>query len=429
MGWHRTAAEQAIAVTSSLCEQEVDNTTGGRHETSPGQNAASSSMRTHAPFKHELLHSIDPPYPSLPPLPRPPPTLPVIVIPLIPGTRPEGIARASDTELFVACLSGAILHVDLPAKRVTKVLEEPLQALSGAKWCPIQNALFVAGTLSGKGFVYYLDRVASLPQPDALSPAPGAPVGGVQGGGAATGPWRLRRRVAVQLAKLPPWYINDATLTDDAALFTDSFSQRLWSIPRFFNGSAPQVVYYDLGPKFFVLPGQFKANGLAAFHPAADPGAGSAGAAQQQLLVANLYSGNLYKVVLPEARAGARVLRLYGMYGGAANVTEVALPAVDGKRMLLDGLWLSDARTMYAADNFHNRVFQISLGGGARNATVSCKLALPEFKVPTTLTMTKGEDGRMTLWAVNAHLDTCLPFIPCPTHKFELIGLQPEDFC
>ena len=58
-----------------------------------------------------------------------------------------------------------------------------------------------------------------------------------------------------------------------------------------------------------------------------------------------------------------------------------------------------------------------------------CVLTRPEYGVPTTLTMTRGSDFRSTLWSVNAHLDTCIPFLPCPKHPFELVGLQPRDFC
>lgn len=404
-------------------------------------------------------------------------------MPLPRGSRPEGVAAAGDYELFVACLSGAVLHVDLTTKAVTKVTDEPLAALSGVKWDAEQRALFVTGTLSGKAFTYFLEPqdptnlgAAGAPRarPGSSAGAAGAPrappAGALSLAQAGPAPWRVKRRVAVQLARLPPWYINDVTLTPTSALFTDSFSSRLFEVPRFFpEGSTPKVTSYDLGPHFEVLPGQFKANGIAALRPAAadatiptngggddsasgvggdGTGGDSAGTAGgESVLVANLHEGNLYRVTLPApppapspapagvaaAAAAAKKALLGGDGGGGekAAAAQVALPAVRGARMLLDGLWLDDDdKTVYAADNYHNRVVRMALRQGAvtAGAEVTCVIDPPDYKVPTTLAVTNGAGGKI-LWAVNAHLTTCLPFVPCPGHSFELIGVKPSDYC
>ncbi|GBF99425.1 hypothetical protein Rsub_12257 [Raphidocelis subcapitata] len=372
----------------------------------------------------------------------------VKTIKLPPGSRPEGIARASEDELFVTCLSGQVLHVDVPTGKVTKILDEPLQALSGAKWCPTQSALFVAATLSGRAFVYYLTKKPEEAAPsrkaarerrrgrNLLAASDGGAAAASDGGAAAASgaegearPWYVKRRVSVQLSKLPPWYINDVTLTDDSAVFSDSFAPRLWSIPRFHYGNGPPpVTFYDLGAPFAVLPGQFKANGVAAM-PLGSTMGGSSDTGRTVLL-ANLHEGNLYKVDLPppSKRRGLGLKRLIGLDGGA-RLTRVSLPAVEGKRLLLDGLWFEpDGQTMYAADNFHNRVVQLQLGLNATSAAVTCVIAPKDYRVPTTLAVS-GEGAGRVLWAVNAHLDSCLPFVPCPGHAFELVGVPVAGAC
>ena len=437
--------------------------------------------------------------------------------------RPEGVARATDTELFVACLSGAILHVDLLTRAVTKVTDEPAAALSGAKWCPKQKALFVAGSLSGKAFIYHMEPAEDHSGlEDALDGAPKAAADGAarrggtwvfggrdgagsawSGGGwfggawgagakkagtatieqaereeaaksaaaaaaaakaaakdAARAPWVVTKRTVVGLGRLPAWYINDVALTDGAAVFTDSFAPRLWAIPRFHRGrGAPPVSQFDLGPAFSVLPGQFKANGIAALPPAAaakSSGGDAGDAGRQRLLVANLHEGNLYRVDLPASAASGALVdappplppaprkALFGEFpssagGGAASVAKIMLPAVEGKRLLLDGLWVKGpavaprlgegSLTVYAADNYHNRVVELEVNPDTENAEVRCVIASKAFKVPTTLAMTAAAGGDDVLWAVNARLDTCLPFTLCPWQPFEIVGVRPKDFC
>jgi hypothetical protein len=251
----------------------------------------------------------------------------------------------------------------------------------------------------------------------------------------------VKRRVAVQLARVPPWYINDVALTRDAALFTDSVASRLFSLPRFFGpDEQPVATAYALGPRFAVLPGQFKSNGLAVLPPETASGKTNAsssdgsGGGEAEVLVANLHEGNFYQVALPSLAAAPRARgALFGPAAAGAAVSRVETPAVERKRLFLDGLWLEGSSTLYAADNFHNRVVRFELvrnqDGGGYKAEPTCVIAPQDYRTPTTLTMTNGDGGGRVLWAVNAHLTTCLPFVPCPSHKFELIGVRPQDFC
>lgn len=106
-----------------------------------------------------------------------------------------------------------------------------------------------------------------------------------------------------------------------------------------------------------------------------------------------------------------------------ADVQELQLPSIPGqytKRLLLDGITVKDD-TAYVADNYNDRVWGLQLGKGLTDVKVVCVLQGPAMHVPTTLTMLGGR-----LWWVNAHLDTCFPFLPCPAHKFELHGVSPS---
>jgi hypothetical protein len=106
-----------------------------------------------------------------------------------------------------------------------------------------------------------------------------------------------------------------------------------------------------------------------------------------------------------------------------ADVQELQLPSIPGqytKRLLLDGVVVKDD-TAYVADNYNDRVWGLQLGKGLADVKVVCVLQGPVMHVPTTLTMLGGR-----LWWVNAHLDTCFPFLPCPAHKFELHGVSPS---
>jgi hypothetical protein len=109
----------------------------------------------------------------------------------------------------------------------------------------------------------------------------------------------------------------------------------------------------------------------------------------------------------------------------AAEVTELPLPSIPGRfsqRLLVDGIVMTPDGA-FVADNYNNRVWGLQLGEGLSDARVACDFQGPPMQVPTTLAL---QGGR--LWWVNAHLDTCFPFLPCPLHTFELHGVSP-DLC
>lgn len=112
------------------------------------------------------------------------------VLPLPDGAQPEGVAAGAPGELWVACLSGRVVHVDLCRNVSTVVHRESGVALSGAKYCVSQQLLFAAGSLSGRAYLFHMQRAS------------------------AQQPYSVVRREVVQLAPaLRPSYVNDVALS------------------------------------------------------------------------------------------------------------------------------------------------------------------------------------------------------------------------
>jgi hypothetical protein len=340
-------------------------------------------------------------------------------------------------------LSGAVVHVDLARNTSRVVHREPGIALSGAKFCPQQQALFAAGSLSGRGFIFHLQKASSSSSSS----------------GEVQQQYVVARKEVVQLAKPALSYINDVALSSDRAYFTDSFRAVLYSIPRFAadapaaasSGSsstaeARPVLRHATGSYFATQLGQFRANGLAVYE---------SNDTADTLLVANTHTGNMYSAIVPKtaaaeaassttgsssdstsSRLGAAAtahglldqLKLHGQQGLPAVVREFPLPTIEGgktsDRLLLDGVWVSNRSTAYVADNYNNRVWGLAVQGSLNSVKLSCMFQSPVLGVPTTLTYQQG-----LLWTVNAHLDTCFPFLPCPKHKFEVVGIDATEEC
>ena len=118
------------------------------------------------------------------------------------------------------------------------------------------------------------------------------------------------------------------------------------------------------------------------------------------------------KVRPPDAVAGQHI----------AAVHELMLPKVPGNvsdTLLLDGVWFVNSSFAVVADNYNNRVWGTEVGESMTSAKLACLIQLPVFKVPTTITAMNGK-----LCITNPHLDTCFPFLPCPHHAFEVIGVD-----
>lgn len=277
------------------------------------------------------------------------------------------------------------------------------------------------------------------------------------------------KREVVQLCSIPELcYINDCTLSAGSVYFTDSFHPVLYSMPRWPGEHGSRNVHrHTLGHFFDTKLGQFRANGLAVL---------ATNTSSDILLVANTHTGNLYVVEIQQVTAldkssaaltlaakhqsGALAAALMdatidvmsSSIGALASlsssvghlvmprnvtrqqkkqsqvlVTELELPTVRGMvagHLLLDGVWAINSSFVYVSDNMNNRIFGVTLQDDLRSAKLSCLIQQPAFATPTTLTVIQG-----LLWAVNAHLDTCFPFLPCPSHQFEVIGIEASRAC
>jgi hypothetical protein len=384
---------------------------------------------------------------------------------------------------------------DLRSNTSRVVHKEHGVPLSGVKFCSRQQLLFVAGTLTGKAFVYHLSKV-----PAAAAAAAASQGSSNSSSRVSSSAWQyaVSRREVLDLSLPGVGFINDVTLTPDRAYFTNSLQPVLHWVPRAHQQAsagdaaagqqaAPRPAHkVHTGAFFDTQLGQFRANGIATL---------ASSAIADTLLTANTHTGNLYRVVVSKAvsaaapGSGAAVVvssisstsaegggtaavraattAATGPFGGwaaalisgvakqlglsaaasasgvqATEVAELQLPAVPGgrvsKRLLVDGLWVADSSSsgdtsssssrsspkssVFVADNYNGRVWRAELQAQADTAALSCVWQGSALQVPTTLAMQAGR-----LWWVNAHLDTCFPFLPCPTHAFELQGVAPDS--
>jgi sugar lactone lactonase YvrE len=237
------------------------------------------------------------------------------------GWQPEGIAIGRGTTFYVGSIpTGAIYRGDLRTGQGAPLVQGTTgRAAIGVDFD--RGRLFVAGGMTGKGFVY-----------DART---GALVRDVQlatGGGAT--------------------FVNDVVVTKRAAWFTDSNRAVLYRLPLSKNGrpaSAAQAV--QLTGDFQLGPG-FNLNGIDA-----TPNG-------KTLVTVQSSTGKLF-LVTP---AGA--------------TTEIDLggqTVQNGDGILLLG------RTLYVVRNSDNQIAVVALGKGLARGTVARTITNPGFDVPTTI--------------------------------------------
>lgn len=281
------------------------------------------------------------------------------------GSKPKSFTFGNGTDLFVCTLSGEVLHLDTGAagatarggaargsgaaaaaaaaapEAATLLATEPGIALAGIQYDPQQHALFVAGTVSGKVYVYYLTRGR---------------------------PYSVARRAAVAVARprgpLMSPYVNDVLLTQHYVYATDSFEPFLHVIPRFepdgrdaagrpvnvSSGASAAAAtaangpsYMRLGPAFVTTPARLNSNGLVLLRPGV-------------MLVSNFDQSYVAAVQLPPGGFPKTA-------GEEANATVVArLPQLKAggsgpwKKVWADVLMMGEAPdVVYMSDNFQNR--------------------------------------------------------------------------
>jgi hypothetical protein len=257
------------------------------------------------------------------------------------GSKAKSMAFGNGTDLFISTLAGEVFHTTTAGSGSsgsgggvppTTLAREPGIALTGVAYDARQHALFVAGSVSGKAYVYFLT---------------------------AARPYAVAERVALPLSRLRGWqtpYVNDVVIGRDEVYFTDSFAPLVHVAPRVraalvaasaaaAAGAAapPGVGFYRLGGGWRATAARLNANGLI-----------FADASRRALLVSNFDGGYVARVDLPPGPPAV---------GRAANATVLAtLPAFRaGARdpwpnVRPDCMVAGEAEgVVYLSDNFEDR--------------------------------------------------------------------------
>lgn len=164
--------------------------------------------------------------------------------------------------------------------------------------------------------------------------------------------------------------INDVALTSSGAWFTDSSQGKLYFVPVSRNGSLGAARTLRLHGPAAVIKSGFNNNGI------------QASADGHTLVVAHTNSAVL-NTVDP-------------VTGDSRTITGVSVPNVDG--ILLQG------RTIYAVQNFSNKVSEFRLSEGLSSGRLLETITSPKFEVPTTVARFGDR-----LAVVNAKFDTGFP--------------------
>ena len=273
------------------------------------------------------------------------------VIPLPDGWRAEGVAVGSGTSVYAGSLAdGAIWKGDLRTGEGSVLVPGSEGSVSvGLK--AERGLLYVAGGPTGTATVY-----------DASS---GAVVD------------------SFALADPGTSFVNDVTVTGDAAYFTNSFAPVVYRVDLGPAGvPTGDVDAVDLGGDWVQGTG-FGANGIAS----TPDGKG--------LIVVNSGTGALYKVD--------------PMTGEATEIDTGGVAVTAGDGILLRG------KTLYVVRNQLNQIAVLSMSPHYLSATLVDTLTDPDFDVPTTLAAHGTE-----LYAVNARFGT----EPTPETGYDIVKVD-----
>ncbi|HEX6234792.1 MAG TPA: hypothetical protein VFZ63_16810 [Jiangellaceae bacterium] len=261
---------------------------------------------------------------------------------VLPGaTSAEGIAIGAGSTFYAGDLvQGDIYRGDLRSGSAALFIDAPAGRMAvGMAADTRHDLLAVAGGVTGMGFFYDTATGADVAAVALIDPAQGT-------------------------------FVNDVTVTRDAAWFTDSVHPHLYRVPIAPDGSVGAASTLVLTGPAANLSGDFNLNGIAA-----TPNG-------KTLIVAHSSDETLYTV---DPATGA-----------SAPIAGAELPAVDGI--------LLEAGRVWAVQNFLNQVTELRLSPDLSSATVENVITHPAFQVPTTIAR---HGSRLAL--VNAKFDTGVP--------------------
>lgn len=244
------------------------------------------------------------------------------VIPLPNGWQPEGIAVGNGNTFFVGSIpTGAVYRGDLRTGNGTTLV----QGASGRAAIGVEydrGRLFVAGGMTGKGFVYDARTGALVRELELASGTGGT-------------------------------FVNDVVVTKRAAYFTDSNRAVLYRVALSKNGAPAATAQSVPLTGDFQLASGFNLNGIDATPTG------------KTLVVVQSNTGKLFTVV-PGTGATKEI-----SLGGAS------VPNGDG--LLLHG------RTLYVVQNQLNKIAVVALAKGFTSGTIARTITDSDFDVPTTI--------------------------------------------
>lgn len=278
-------------------------------------------------------------------------------LPLPDDFAPEGIAVGTGDTFYVGSLAdGDIYRGDLRTGAGDVFVDAPpgRQAV-GLKVDQRRHTIVVAGGGTGRVFVY--DSRDGDPLADvALAPAGTA-------------------------------FLNDVTVTRDAAYVTDSLNPVLYRIPLRHDGAGTPETIVLSGPAA-TIAGDFNLNGITA-------------------------TPNGRVLIVAHSALGA-VLTVDPATGASAEIEIMGEPLTPGTQ---DGILL-DGRTLWVVENFANRVVGVTLSRDLANGRITDVISDADvgdlFRIPTTV----AEHGSR-LAVVNARFDVGMP--PPPGTDFDVV--------
>ncbi|MGX1159348.1 hypothetical protein FBY31_2282 [Arthrobacter sp. SLBN-100] len=269
------------------------------------------------------------------------------------ATSAEGIAAGEGKTFYAGDLmTGDIFRGDIREDKAKRFIDAPEGRMAVGMKADVSNdLLFVAGGATGKAYVYNTDT-----------------------------------RKPVKEYRLAPGFINDVTLTDDGAWFTNSAAAELYFVPVGSHGKLGEakdvktLKVYGRAAKP-LQPGEFGFNGIAV----AEDG--------DTLIVAHTQQQALFAVD-PET-------------GKSDKIKGRDLEFVDG--ILVKG------HTLWAVQNISNRISRLKLSDDLSRFTVEDVIKSGRFDVPTTV----ARFGN-TLAAVNAKFGKQAP-------QYEVVLVPARD--
>jgi sugar lactone lactonase YvrE len=269
------------------------------------------------------------------------------VISLPNGFQPEGIAIGNGTTFYVGSIpTGAIYRGDVRTGKGSVFIPATTgRAATGLK--ATQGRLYVSGASTGKAFVYDAGTGALLREYDFVTDA-------------------------------NPTFINDVTVTNDAAYFTDSSRAVLYRVPQNLGPAQTIALTGD-----FQLVSGFNLNGIAATQDG------------KTLIAVQSATGKLFTIASATGVTHAIDLR------GAS--------LVNGDGILLVG------KTLYVVRNQNNLIAVVRLSPDLQSGTVTRTITSPNFDVPTTI----ARQGSR-LYAVNARFGTT----PQPSTTYTVVQVK-----